>query len=106
VGKNYSHLFSTYSISNAIKKAITIAVVSPLSTCGCVEELLRCHRPAPRNVEEQNVDLTVIGAYGRGILFHLLIGGNTSRIMGFTPSDILLVRALQAKSSTRPAAKQ
>jgi nucleotide-binding universal stress UspA family protein len=46
-----------------------------------------------RYVEEQHADLTVIGAYGRGFLFHLLMGGNTPRIVDSVPSDVLLVRA-------------
>lgn len=46
-----------------------------------------------RYVEEQQADLTVIGAYGRGFLFHLLVGGNTPRIIDSVPSDIFLVRA-------------
>ena len=46
-----------------------------------------------RYVEEQHADLTVIGAYGRGILFHLLVGGNAPRIIDSAPSDVLLVRA-------------
>ncbi len=46
-----------------------------------------------RYVEEQHADLTVIGAYGRGFLFHLLVGGNTPRIIDSVPSDVLLVRA-------------
>lgn len=44
-------------------------------------------------VEEKHADLTVIGAYGHGRLFHLLIRGNTPRIIDSVPSDILLVRA-------------
>jgi nucleotide-binding universal stress UspA family protein len=51
-----------------------------------------------RYVEEQHADLTVIGAYGRGFLFHLLIGGYTPRIVDSVPSDILLVRAHRAPS--------
>jgi nucleotide-binding universal stress UspA family protein len=46
-----------------------------------------------RYVEEQGADLSVIGAYGRGFLFHLLGAGNTPRIVDLVPSDILLVRA-------------
>ena len=46
-----------------------------------------------RYVEEKGADLTVIGAYGRGLLFHLMIGGNAPRIVDATPSDVLVVRA-------------
>lgn len=44
-------------------------------------------------VVEKNADLTVIGTIGRGMLFHLLIGGHAPRIVDGTPSDILVVRA-------------
>lgn len=43
--------------------------------------------------EERGVDLTVIGAFGRGLMFHLLIGGNAPRIVDATPGDVLVVRA-------------
>ena len=56
-----------------------------------------------RYVEEQHADLTVIGAYGRGFLFHLLVGGTTPRIVDSVTSDILLVRAHRAEASTRPS---
>jgi len=60
-------------------------------------QMLTEHGPADlmlcRYVEEKHADLTVIGAYGRGFLFHLLVGGNTPRIVDTVPSDILLVRA-------------
>lgn len=52
-----------------------------------------------RYVEEQQADLTVIGAYGRGFLFHLLVGGYTPRILDTVPNDILLVRAQRAEAS-------
>lgn len=51
-----------------------------------------------RYVEEQHADLTVIGAYGRGFLFHLLVGGYTPRIVDSVPSDVLLVRAHRAEA--------
>lgn len=57
-----------------------------------------------RYVEEQHADLTVIGAYGRGFLFHLLVGGYTPRIVDSVPSDILLVRAHRAGSGDLIAA--
>ena len=46
-----------------------------------------------RYVQEHHADLTVIGAYGRGFIFHLLVGGYTPRIVDLVPSDVLLVRA-------------
>lgn len=51
-----------------------------------------------RYVEEQHADLTVIGAYERNILFHMLIRGNMPHIVGVVPSDILLVRANRANA--------
>jgi nucleotide-binding universal stress UspA family protein len=44
-------------------------------------------------VEERGADLTVIGAFGRGLMFHVLVGGNAQRIVDATPSDVLVVRA-------------
>lgn len=44
-------------------------------------------------VEERGVDLTVVGAFGRGLMFHLPIGGNAQRIVDATPGDVLVVRA-------------
>ena len=44
-------------------------------------------------VEERGADLTVIGAFGRGLMFHVLVGGNARRIVDATPGDVLVVRA-------------
>jgi nucleotide-binding universal stress UspA family protein len=44
-------------------------------------------------VVEQDADLTVIGAFGRGLMFHVLIGGTARRIVDAVPSDVLVVRA-------------
>jgi nucleotide-binding universal stress UspA family protein len=41
---------------------------------------------------EQEDDLVVIGAYRRGIAFHVLLGGTTRRIVQVAPSDVLVVR--------------
>lgn len=43
-------------------------------------------------VVEQGADLTVIGAYERGRLFHSLVVGKGPRIVETVPSDILVVR--------------
>lgn len=55
------------------------------------------HGPPERMIHtyvvERNADLTVIGALGRGMLFHLLVGGHAPKIVDETPSDILVVRA-------------
>ena len=56
-----------------------------------------------RYVEEHQPDLTVIGAYGRGFLFHLLVGGYTPRILDTVPNDVLLVRAHRPEDPTTPA---
>lgn len=39
------------------------------------------------------VDLTVIGALTRGLAFHMLVGGNATRIVQTAPGDVLVVRA-------------
>jgi nucleotide-binding universal stress UspA family protein len=44
-------------------------------------------------VMERSADLTVIGAYERSKIFHLVIVGKGPRIVESTPSDVLVVRA-------------
>lgn len=44
-------------------------------------------------VMERGADLTVVGAYERGRIFHALVGGNGPRIVESIPSDVLVVRA-------------
>jgi len=46
-------------------------------------------------VVEQGADLTVIGAYERGRLFHTVIVGKGPRIVEAAPSDVLVVRPWQ-----------
>ena len=41
---------------------------------------------------EHDDDLVVIGAYRRGLAFHVLLGGTTRRIVQDVPSDVLVVR--------------
>ncbi len=48
---------------------------------------------------EKGADLTVIGAYERGRLFHLMVGGKGPRIVQAAPGDILVVRADKADAS-------
>lgn len=55
-----------------------------------------------RYVIERGADLTVIGAYERGRLFHTLIGGFGPRIVAAVPSDVLVVRA-RADAGAAPA---
>lgn len=47
-----------------------------------------------RHVIANDIDLTVIGALTRGLAFHVLVGGNATRIAQTVPSDILMVRAI------------
>jgi len=54
---------------------------------GHPESMLRKH------ALEYDCDLTVIGAFRRGLAFHLLVGGTTRRIVQVVPSDVLVVRA-------------
>src|SRR3546814_5528428 len=54
---------------------------------GHPESMLRKH------ALEYDCDLTVIGAFRRGLAFHLLVGGTTRRIVQVAPSDVLVVRA-------------
>jgi nucleotide-binding universal stress UspA family protein len=42
---------------------------------------------------ERDDELTVIGAFRRGLAFHLLLGGTTGRIVRAVPTDVLVVRA-------------
>lgn len=44
-------------------------------------------------VMERNADLTVIGAYERSKLFHVVVVGKGPRIVESVPSDVLVVRA-------------
>ena len=44
-------------------------------------------------VMERKADLTVIGAFERGMLFHLTVRGNGPRIVDEVPGDVLVVRA-------------
>lgn len=45
-----------------------------------------------RYADDHDIDLTVIGAYERGRLFHYLIGGQGPRILETVRSDVLVVR--------------
>jgi nucleotide-binding universal stress UspA family protein len=42
---------------------------------------------------EKGADLTVIGAYERSRLFHVVIVGKGPRIVESVPTDVLVVRA-------------
>lgn len=51
-----------------------------------------------RHGRAHDVDLTVVGALTRGLMFHLLVGGNTARIVHSVPGDILMVRSAGDRS--------
>lgn len=40
-----------------------------------------------------DADLTVIGALAKGLVFHMLMGGNAARIVQAVPGDVLMVRS-------------
>lgn len=63
------------------------ARVFPLVEHGPPEAMLSAY------VMERGADLTVIGAYERGKLFHVMIVGKGPRIVEATPNDVLVVRA-------------
>lgn len=64
---------------------------------GHPESMLRKH------AMEHDSDLTVIGAFRRGLAFHLLVGGTTRRIVQVAPNDVLVVRAPVQPDARRPA---
>lgn len=51
-------------------------------------------------VAEHGADLTVIGAYERGRIFHAMIVGKGPRIVEAAPSDVLVVRAQKSQEVT------
>jgi nucleotide-binding universal stress UspA family protein len=63
---------------------------------GHPEGMLRKH------AMEHDSDLTVIGAFRRGLAFHLLVGGTTRRIVQVAPNDVLVVRAPAQPDARRP----
>lgn len=64
--------------------------IHPLVEHGHPEIMLRQY------VLEKGADLTVIGAFNRGLAFRLLIGGTAQRIVQTVPGDLLVVRATPA----------
>lgn len=54
-------------------------------------------------VRERGADLTVIGTYERGRLFHVVVGGQGPRIVQAVPSDVLMVRADRADRAVERA---
>lgn len=63
------------------------AQIFPLIEHGPPEVMLSAY------VMERNADLTVIGAYERSKLFHMVVVGKGPRIVESVPSDVLVVRA-------------
>ena len=51
---------------------------------------------------DHDADLCAIGAFRRGLPFHLLIGGTAHRIVQSLPIDILVVRAAALPGATQP----
>lgn len=60
--------------------------ITPLIEHGAPESMLAAY------VNERAADLTVIGAYERGALFHRVIRGHGPRIVQSVASDVLVVR--------------
>lgn len=52
----------------------------------------------PAYARERDADLTVVGAYERGKLFHALVQGAGPKILEAAPGDILIVRAREDDS--------
>jgi nucleotide-binding universal stress UspA family protein len=46
-----------------------------------------------RYAENKGADLTVVGSFNRGMLFHVVLGGNTKRIVDAAANDVLVIRA-------------
>ena len=63
------------------------ARIFPLVEHGPPEVMLAAY------VMERGADLTVIGAYERSKLFHVVVVGKGPRIVETVPSDVLVVRA-------------
>lgn len=70
------------SIPDDIRKRVTTLIER-----GPPEAMLSNH------VRERGADLTVIGTYERGRIFHMVVGGQGPRIVQAVPSDVLMVRA-------------
>ena len=51
-----------------------------------------------RYAQAQGADLTVVGSFNRGILFHVVLGGNTKRIVDAVANDVLVIRATRDSS--------
>lgn len=52
-----------------------------------------------RYAQTKGADLTVVGSFNRGMLFHVLLGGNTKRIVDAVASDVLVIRASRDSSN-------
>ena len=63
------------------------ARIVPLIEHGHPEVMLAAY------VREHGADLTVVGAYERGKLFHTVVQGAGPRIIDAVPSDVLVIRA-------------
>jgi len=50
-------------------------------------------------VQTRGADLTVVGSFNRGMLFHVVLGGNTRRIVDAVANDVLVIRATRDSTS-------
>ena len=46
---------------------------------------------------KKGADLTVVGSFNRGLVFHVVLGGNTKRIVDAVPNDVLVISASPRK---------
>lgn len=60
--------------------------IHPVVECGAIESLLT------RYVRERDIDLVVMGSYGRSGLMGLLLGSTAGKLLDWLPCDTLLVR--------------
>lgn len=77
----------------------------PQSVRDTIETLVEHGPPSEmlyRYARDHQVDLTVIGAYERGRLFHALLGGEGPRILESVTSDILVVRPPANSTAAQP----
>jgi len=56
-------------------------------------------------MEDEGVDLVVVGTHGRNGAFDVRLGGTAKRILEFAPGDVLLIREPKAVSSDAARAR-
>jgi nucleotide-binding universal stress UspA family protein len=55
-------------------------------------------------IEEQHIDLVVMGTHGRGLVGHLLLGSVAERVVRRSPVPVLTVHGVPGAVSTKPVA--